>query len=551
MLQSLRIRNYAIIEDQEIQFSGGLNIITGETGAGKSILLGALDLLLGARADSTALTDKNVKCVVEGVFRPNRTGLSTFLEDNDLDVEEELTIRREVKGNGKSRAFVNDTPVLLTLLKELSRLIIDVHQQFAVLEIQEHSYQIQALDAFASITRQVSQYRQRYLDYTLLKKHYAELKVEELNARKEQDYLEFQLKEFEAIDMSSDEVEELEQRFKRLSHAQDIRDALQKAFHRLDSSDNAVLDQLRDILHELTPFDRYDTELAGQTLRLEQAIIELDDIAMQLQSTGSSLDYGEESLEDMESKLNMIRRLQLKHGVQTARELFGIRDSLREQLDSYASLDQELVRLEKQTSEEESALFAMADTLSELRTEHIKPLESSITALLHDLKMEHAALSIELEQTDELNNSGRDKVRYLFAPNEGSAFLSIRKIASGGELSRLSLCIKAVVAQKMEMPVLVFDEIDQGMSGEVAKRMGEILGDLAKYHQVIMITHSPQIASRAQAHLHVVKKTKNKKTFAQISLLPQEDRIVEIAKMLSGDPPTEAAVLNARELIQN
>lgn len=549
MLKTLHIQNYAILRKQEVSFAESFNIITGETGAGKSILLGALDLLLGARADTTVLYNKEEKCIVEGHFRMKPEVLRDFFQKHDLDGESEVIIRREISVVGKSRAFVNDTPVLINQLKELGGLLLDVHQQFAVLELQETDYQVRALDAFSGITASTREYFKSFQELQELKSTLQELQDEEQQSLREQDYLIFQRKEFDALQLSVEGLEELETQLQRLTHGKEIKTALQASYFSITERDNSVLDNLQAIEKELSPFLHFDAGISTLADRLEQVMIELRDIAAQLQDLDENLDIDPGQLEELDKQLQVFHRLQLKHNAKTAADLMAVRVEIEEKLESFDSLGDRIKKLEKEIASKRKTLTELAKSLSSTRNQKAPEFSKAINGLLAELKMENARVKIDVASGEPLNKHGIDHIEYLFSPNKGSDFHPMKKVASGGELSRLSMCIKAIVAKKMDMPTLVFDEIDQGVSGEVARRMGDILTELSGYHQVIMITHSPQIASRAKAHFHVVKKSKEKDTIAEINELRQNERVIEIAKMLSGDPPTSAAVENAKELI--
>ena len=549
MLQRLFIQNYAIIELQEIEFSEGLSIITGETGAGKSILLGALSLVMGQRADSKVLYDNTQKGIVEATFTNYPRSLRTLLQAHDLDVQDDITMRREILSSGKSRAFINDTPVRLDVMQLFSGHLLDMHKQFESLEIQDSSMQYQVLDAFAEITKEVAQHRDRYQAYLGLKRRIAALTEQRSKALQERDYMEFQLEELQSADLSPGQLAQWETEYHLQDNAAIIKTMLSEGANALGAADTAVIEKIRQVLNSLDPHVQHNEDLKELSQRLRSLAIEAEDLSQLMFRHADGLDPNPGLLESLELKIDTIRRMLLKHGVNSDEELIEVRDALQQKLSEWDALNDDLEATEAARDADYTTLLSSAKAISKSRSSLAPSLAAEVTDLLHELEMKNATLSIDIDMLDEPDGSGIDQIEFLFSSNLGATQMPIRKVASGGELSRLSLCIKSIVSQKMQLPTLIFDEIDTGVSGQVALKMGELLKDLSQQHQVIMITHSPQIASRAQQHLMVSKHDRKHRSVAEVSVLDDHGRIHEIAKMLSGDPPSEAAVLNAKELM--
>lgn len=549
MLQRLFIQNYAIIQRQEITFTAGLNIITGETGAGKSILLGALGLVLGQRADTKVLFDPSVKGIIEAVFTDYPDALRHILAAEALDIEENVIMRREISPSGKSRAFVNDTPVRLEVMQRVSAALIDLHQQFESLEIQESAMQYDLLDAFAGHQPAMEEYQNRYWKLTAVRKEHAELTTRKSDALKEQDYLQFQLDELEAANLSEGLIEELEDAYDLQESGTQIQTALHQASEYLAHGETPVLDILRELSHSLQPFSEKSTALGSIVERLRSIELEIEDLGTEMATQAGQMEIDPKRQAELEEQLDVLRRLLIKHNVRTTGELLEVRDTFQSQMDSFEELDTQIAKLEAEQEVLHQDLLQRATEISAGRKKYARTFMETINAMLGELEMKNARLDVVVEPSETLHGLGKDHVEFLFTSNLGAEKRPIKKVASGGELSRLSLCIKSAVSQKMQLPSLVFDEIDAGVSGQVALKMGLRLQDLAKEHQVIMITHSPQIASRARHHLRVSKRDLEKRSIAEVSVLDEGARIREIAKMLSGDPPTDAALLNAKELI--
>jgi DNA repair protein RecN (Recombination protein N) len=551
MLSRLSIQNYAIINELEIDFSGKLNIITGETGAGKSIIMGALGLILGERADTAALVDKEKKCVVEGTFSTgSKKAVVEFLKKNELDTEEELVLRREIGSNGKTRSFINDTPVNLSQLQELSNLLVDLHQQFDTLALGETDFQRQVLDALAGHQHKVEEYKTQYQQWLQLKKETEELKEQKLQFDKEADYNRFQFSELEEASFKENELEGIDGELKLLNNSEGIKAALSKAYFDLKESETPVVQQLKIVLQQLNAFTSFHPDLPTLLQRLQSAQVELQDIADDVDRISNHINYDAQRIEELNERLSLGYKLQKKHGVKSTAELLTIQQQLQEKLQAVLNIDEAIQQKENELIKRRQALLQLADVLSTNRKKQIKPLEDKVNKLLVQVGMPNAKLKVDLQPT-EMNSNGADAIEFLFDANKSGRFLPVRKVASGGELSRLMLCIKSLVAQSVDLPTLIFDEIDTGISGEAARQVGIIMKELAAKRQVICITHQPQIAGKADAHFFVYKEIVKDAVKTNIRLLSTEERITNIAKMLSGEKPTAAALENAREMVMN
>jgi DNA repair protein RecN (Recombination protein N) len=537
MLKRLQIQNYAIITELEVDFSSKLNIITGETGAGKSIIVGALGLILGQRAESTVLLNREKKCIVEGVFDDSNKEVSKFLKENELDVHEEIVVRREIAPNGKSRAFINDTPVNLTQLNQLSNLLVDLHQQFDTLELGEADFQREVLDALGGNFPDLKRYRQLYLDAQGAKKELESLRHQKAQFEKEFDYHQFQFNELEEAGFKENELEDLDQELKMLSNAEGIKTALTKAYYELEESEDPICRQLKSIIGQLQQYADVHPEIPSLLQRLQSSYIELQDIADETDRLNNHIGSDAATLEKINDRLSLGYRLLKKHDVKTTNELLEIRTDLNQNAD-------------KQYAEFIQQAQTLATKISDKRKAEVKPLEQKVNKMLVQVGMPNARLKVDVRKVD-LNPFGSDDVEFLFDANKSNQFQPLRKVASGGELSRLMLCIKSLVAKSMDLPTLIFDEIDTGISGEAAKQVGVIMKELASARQVLCITHQPQIAGKADAHYLVYKAVKDNSVTTGVRQLDTDERIVAIAKMLSGEKPTAAAIENAREMVMN
>lgn len=548
MLQKLTVKNYAIIDHLEIDFSGSLNIITGETGAGKSILMGALSLILGERADPGVLFDKTGKCVVEGMFKVKKAQVAEFFQQHELDLEDVLIIRREISAAGKSRAFVNDTPVNLSQLADLSGYLVDLHQQFDTLELEKSDFQRRVVDALVNKPDQLQQYQQQWQRYSQVQRSLKQLQDQRDNATKELDYNKFLLDELEDAAFAENEIESLDAELKVLSHAEEIKNALNKACFQLKEDEQPILQQLKQLQSALQGLAGFQHELPAIAERMQSSYLELQDIADEIERINDGVQHDAARIEQVNERLATGYRLMKKHAVQTTAALLQIKDDLTRRVESALNLDDQLLQMEKELAALRQSLQKIADAITALRKKEAEPFEKKVNALLAQVGMPNARLKVDIAQ-GQLQAFGQDNIEFLFDANKSGQFAPIRKVASGGELSRLMLCIKSLVAQSVALPTLIFDEIDTGISGEAARQVGVILKDLARAHQIICITHQPQIAGKANAHYFVYKENKAGKVTTGVRLLTQEERINAIAQMLSGEKPTPAALENARELV--
>ncbi len=549
MLHSLHIQNYALIQQLEINFSNQLTIITGETGAGKSILLGALGLLLGERADSDVLFDKEKKCVVEGNFLIENLGLEEFFKENEIDFDTHCIIRREITANGKSRAFINDTPVNLSALKQLSEELIDVHRQHETLSLNSSKFQLVMLDALAGNENLLKEYQQQFKNYQQKQNRLTALKDEQEQLLRNLDYFQFQFKELSEAKLLGNELTELENELQLLENADNIKSTLQQAFQGLSESDEAITSQLKNIISQLNSIKNLKPEIAELHERLNSAALEIKDIADEIDNLNQHINTDAERMQMVSERIDLLNRLMKKHNAANDDELLQIQNDFEQKIKAIEIGNDEIESIEKEISTLHQNLLTKAKSLSNKRLQAATPFEKNVNELLHQVGMPHALLKIEHHSLQDINQTGSDNFKFLFTANKGSALQEISKVASGGELSRLMLCIKSLVAASTHLPTLVFDEIDTGISGEVAMQVGKVLQQLASSHQVLCITHLPQIAAKGNAHYFVYKTTSGERTLSQIKSLNEHERIVEIAKMLSGNQPGEAALANAKELL--
>ena len=559
MLQKLYIQNYAIINELEIDFSDKLNIITGETGAGKSILMGALSLILGERADSTVLLQKEKKAVVEGSFTAqHKKNIMDFLKENDLDADEGLMIRREIAANGKSRAFVNDTPVNLNQLKALGSLLVDLHQQFDTQELNSSDFQQEVLDALAGNMEILQQFQQVFHQYKKSKKELTELQSEQSAANAVLDYNQFLFDELDEANFTANELEELDIELKLLSNAEGVKQELTGICYDLKESEQPVVQQLKALYNRLHTLDKYHTGIAELGKRLHSTQLELADIADELEHINNSIHYSADRIQLVSDRISMGYKLQKKHGVTTTNELLVLKDELQQKLNDIVNISEAIEQKEKQTAVLLHQCTQTAKAISDNRKKNIKPFTENVNSLLARIGMPNARFTAAALPLEALGELGIDKIEFLFDANlpagqagKSNRFEPLRKVASGGELSRLMLCIKSLVAKKLQLPTLIFDEIDTGISGEAAKQVGNIMKELSASHQLISITHQPQIAAKADAHYFVYKAIEKDKIVTSIRLLNNDERITTIAQMLSGEKPTAAALQNAREMVGN
>jgi DNA repair protein RecN (Recombination protein N) len=550
VLKRLHIRNYALIDELEIHFSERLTIITGETGAGKSILLGALGLIMGDRADTKVFYNDAEKCVVEAIFDVSEYDLKEFFEENELDYDQEVVIRRELSPAGKSRAFVNDTPANNQVLQRLTENLVDLHQQFDTLDIHNVNFQLRMIDALAENTLLLKAYQQGYRKYAGDKKRLAELIERSQNGAREMEFLRFQLEELHQAELLEGEQEQLEGELAQLTNAEDIKRNYGAAYNHLADSELNLVGQLQELSRSLAPTRKLSPQLASVSERLESILVDLQDVAKECERIAEGTEYDPQRIAEAQDRLNVLYKLQKKHGVANVAELLSIQADLEKQTSGFTNLDKEIVALEQGIAAQEKALRTQAGTLSERRKSVPTSFEERVKAMLTQLSMPHAQLKVDISELEQLGPTGLDEVQFLFATNIGARFLPIKDVASGGELSRLTLCTKSLVADAIPLPTLIFDEIDSGISGDVSLKMGLILKELSARHQVISITHTPQIAARADAHYFVYKKVDGQRTVTNIRKLEPDERVRSIAVMLSGNPPSDSALATARELVE-
>jgi DNA repair protein RecN (Recombination protein N) len=549
MIKKLLIRNFAIIDTLEIDFSKKLTIITGETGAGKSILLGGLGLIMGNRADGVSLYNPNEKCVIEGYFDVKNYDIKAFFEENELDYDTEVVVRREITPAGKSRAFINDTPATLKQLQQLSSSLIDLHQQFDTLDIHNVSFQLRMIDALADNKKLLEEYQNQYKKCQAEKRKLADFIAQSANASKEIDFLSFQLAEFDKGELVHGEQEKLEAEIQRLTNAETIKRVMDVTFRQLHDSDASITSQMDELIKNLSGIRKFHKDVATVHERLENMRYELNDIAKESEVIAEDTEFDGERIQEVQSRLDLIYKLLKKHNALDVNELIEIEADIRQRLAGFSDLTGTIANLEKNIAQLESDLRQIATKLSFNRQSVVAGFVQKVEGLLAQLAMEHARLQVVVKPLEELTPTGMDEVEFLFAPNKGSKFMSIKDTASGGELSRLTLCTKSLVASAIPLPTLIFDEIDSGVSGDVALKMGRILRQLSDHHQVVSITHSPQIAAQAETHYFVYKKVLEETTVTNVRSLNPEERIRAIATMLSTNPPTQSALENAKELL--
>ncbi|MCE3280798.1 MAG: repair protein RecN [Bacteroidetes bacterium] len=550
MLKHLSVQNYALIDKLDVDLTDGLTIITGETGAGKSILLGALGLIAGSRADTQSLQDKTKKCIIEAAFNIKGYSLKDFFKEHELDYEAVTTIRREINPEGKSRAFINDTPVTLNQLKDLGERLIDIHSQHQTLSLNGSDFQLSVVDAFAKHETLLEEYKEDFRSFKAQEKQMKDLVEKESKAKKDLDYFQFQFNELEDAGLKAGEQSAMEQELETLNNAEEIKSSLSKAALGLNGGEANLLSSLNEIKILLNGMAKFKPEIAELSTRVNSSYIELKDIANEIESIEQEVVYDPKQIEVLNDKLDAIYRLQQKHQVKTIEELIAIKDEISNKLLDFSSLETEIEKVKAALDKLNKALSAKAKTISENRKKVIPKIEKEIASLLSSLSMPNAQLQVSQSSTESFTISGTDKINFLFSANKGSEFKELNKVASGGELSRLMLSIKSLIAQLTALPTIIFDEIDTGVSGDVADKVGSIMNTMSDKMQVITITHLPQIASKGESHLFVYKEDKNNKTYSNIRKLSSDERIQEVAKMLSTGNPTAAAISNAKELLK-
>ena len=550
MLQKLSISNYALISSLSVDFDNGFSVITGETGAGKSILLGALGFLLGNRADTNILFDDTKKCIVEGVFILHDDRWKSFFEENDIDYDEECIIRREINPQKKSRAFINDTPVSLQILKELGSRLVDIHSQHDSLLLCNPDFQLALLDDAADNNQLLTQYKKAYHDYVSAKNELDILRRKATDNIDENDYLKFQLDEILKAELLDGEYDDLTQRIEFLENQEEIIRLLKESTNILDNEENSLLDGINTLLYNVEKLRRYIPELDSMAERLNSVKIELKDILSDLNNLqDDSQDIS--SLEILQERFDMIQRLMMKHHLNDYSLLLQLREDIRRKVDEFSNIEDIVSDKEKEVRELEKDLLVRASELHKRRKKAKDDFEKDVTTVIRQLAMPYGLFEIKLDKTEELTSNGIDVVTFMFSANKGHSTEIMAKAASGGELSRLMLAIKSIAARNNYIPTLIFDEIDTGVSGEVASKLGDIMKVMGDTLQLVSISHLPQIASKAENHFFVYKTVVDEKTHSNIKVLTHEERVVEVAKMLSNAEVTEEAMKAAEVLLSS
>lgn len=550
MLRSLYIQNYALIEKLDISFETGFSVITGETGAGKSIILGAIGLLLGQRADVKAIRRGASKCIIEARFDISAYDMRSFFEDNELEYDDECILRREVQASGKSRAFINDTPVSLAQIKELGEQLIDVHSQHQNLLLNKEGFQLNVLDILAHDDAELEKYHVRYAEWKQTERELEELVLQAEKSRADEEYIRFQLEQLEDANLSEGEQEELEQEAETLNHAEEIKAGLYRVEQVLASDEGGLISSLKDSLNTLNSLQRVYQPAKELSERMESAYIELKDISHEVSSQSDSVEFNPVRLDEVNERLNLIYSLQQKHRVQTLDELIALTEEYRGKLSDITSYDDRIAELTGRKDEQYKQVKQQAALLTKARTKAAREVEKQLAARLVPLGMPNVRFQVEIGLKKEPGLQGEDTVNFLFSANKNGMLQSISSVASGGEIARVMLSIKAMIAGAVKLPTIVFDEIDTGVSGEIADRMADMMQEMGEQNrQVISITHLPQIAARGRAHYKVYKKDNDTETNSHIRRLTNEERVEEIAHMLSGATLTEAALSNAKALL--
>ena len=549
MLTKLEIQNYILIDQLNIDLSEQFSVITGETGAGKSIIMGALGLILGDRADSTVCREASKKCFIEGIFKiTNNAQLQTLFQENEIELSDELIIRREISAQGKSRAFINDTPVTLTTLKEITSHLVDLHQQFDTLTLGDTDFQRTVIDALASNQKELASYQAIFTHWKEKEKKLESLIAQKEDFEKTLSYKQHLFEELSGAQFQENELENLEQDLKFLENVADIKSQLAAATELLEQSDNPMVQQLKQLANNLETIVQWQPAFESIVTRLKAAQIEIADIANDLNSWQDKIDFDDQKIAHTQERLSLGYHLLKKHKVQTTAELLQITAQLEKDLSEVLNLNDHINELTIQVQKLEKEVVAAATLLSTKREKQMMPLTQNVNKLLHQVGMPNAKIKVTLDKVA-YHFYGNDKIDILFDANNTEKFEPIKKVASGGELSRLMLCIKSLVAKSVDLPTLIFDEIDTGISGEPAKQVGLLLQNLGKARQVLCITHQPQIAAKGNTHLYVYKEQKANTTHTYLKTLDSKERIHHIATMIGGDPPSKTAIDNAKELL--
>ena len=549
MLTKLEIQNYILIDHLSIDLSNQLSVITGETGAGKSIIMGALGLILGDRADSTVCREASKKCFIEGIFKLIDAKIhSSFFEENEIELNDELIIRREINAQGKSRAFINDTPVTLTILKDLTSKLVDLHQQFDTMALGDTDFQRTVIDALASTQKELAEYQGSFTKWKENEKKLQSLITQKEDFEKTESYKQHLHEELAALQLQENELENLDQELKFLENAVGIKSQLAASIQILDHSDNPIVQQLKQMGHNLESIVKWQPDFASIVSRLKAAQIEIADIASDLNSWQDKIDFDDKKIATIQERLSLGYNLLKKHKVQTTAELLSIAAQLAKDLSEVLNLNDQINELTTLVKKLEKEVITAAAGLTAKREKQMTPLTNNVNKLLHQVGMPNAKIKVTIDEVP-YHLFGKDKVDILFDANNTQKFEPIKKVASGGELSRLMLCIKSLVAKSVDLPTMIFDEIDTGISGEPAKQVGLLLQNLGQARQVLCITHQPQIAAKGNAHLYVYKEQKGSTTHTYLKTLDAKERVLHIATMIGGDPPSKSALDNAKELL--
>lgn len=550
MLTALSIKNYALIDDLKVDFPEGFIIITGETGSGKSIMLDALSLILGKRADMSALRNKEQKCIIEAEFSLQNYEFQSLFQELDIDYDPQTIIRREILPSGKSRAFVNDVPATLEVLSRLGQVLVDIHSQHQTLALSDTSFQFAIIDAMANNKSLLTEYVQLH---QLLKKE--QKKLEELiefqkNAKKEYDYNLHQLKELKSATLEEGILEELEESYEEASNIEDIKENVSESLYLLNDENIGILNNLRELKRSFSSLTEYKQLYRDLYERIESAFLELEDLASEISDIDESIEADPDNLEQISKQLNKIYSLQKKHSVATVEELIAIQQELEEAVSKTESVDIDLTKQKKIVEEQHTATLKKANQLHKAREKVIPALDKKLTNFMHELGMPNGRFSITLITVDTFFANGNDELSFLFSANKGGDFGQLKKVASGGELSRIMLAVKAIMAEHTALPTIMFDEIDTGVSGEISQKMGDIMKQMSQNRQVFAITHLPQIAAKGAYHFKVFKEDSKGKTTTHLKLLTEEERVTELSEMLEGKNSGASARNHAIELLR-
>lgn len=549
MLKHLSITNYAIIDDLNLDFESGFTVLTGETGAGKSIILGALSLILGKRADTTVLFDQSKKCIVEGEFQLQGNHFLSFFKQNDLDYDQNTYLRREINASGKSRAFINDTPVSLSILKELAKRLVNVHTQHETLDIVSNETQITVIDAYAGIEGEVESLKKQYASYLSSLHQLNQIKNNAAKASSDTDYMLFQIEEIETLNLQPNEKEKIEKELQLINNAEEIKRVLSYTSDAIQNDDTSVVALLKMVVDKYASIKNVNEHFAETYNRLNSILIDVEDIGSEVNRENDNFSFDPENLSYLNDRLGKIYTIEQKHGLSSTEEILSLLQKLKQQLEDVSSYDDKIEELELQVAQEKESLVDKATQISKQRQKVFHPIESEIKLLLADLGMVDADFKIEHLLNKELGIQGLDSISFLFSANKGYKVNEIGKVASGGELSRLMLIIKSILSKSSNVLTVIFDEIDTGVSGDIADKMADIMAKMGDETQVISITHLPQVAGKGQYHYKIAKDSKSDRTKTIVQQLNDEERVEELAKMLSGKILSDAALKNAQVLL--